>query len=186
MIERHGVSELPILVSTIFVPSCVDYSITFHHIPSITVLHLIWYSIIFHHSHLDASQLFFLVFGGNPHIWWWGSRHCLFCRSEKNMAWLFGLVKAPVRIWGFREWGYLSIIKVMNDHFSIQTHGDLGIFHVKKPPNVSNYVKCQSMAQTLCQDICCWKICQHVRWESHEVYVDISLLPQLQPDKAQL
>ena len=46
------------LCTKLIMPS---HSIIFH-----LLLHLIWYSIIFHHSHLDASQLFFFGVWGKP------------------------------------------------------------------------------------------------------------------------
>ena len=33
---------------------------------------------------------------------------------------------------GFQKWAYPQIIPVMNDHFRLETHGDLGIVHFKK------------------------------------------------------
>ena len=41
-------------------------------------------------------------------------------------------------MWRFpKPWGYPEIIQVMDDHLSIETHGDLGILHFKNRPSYS-------------------------------------------------
>ena len=85
----------------------------------------------------------------------------LSCRSSSRGMATTGLAKAPARIWGFLERGYLQIIKVMNDH-------DLVLKPTVTWGSSEETSKCVRICERLCQNM------SHVRaWVRHYVRIYI-------------